>query len=232
MDNTKEIRGLLEKAKSEVFKRIPSELWGLIIQPIEEVLSLLPPVCKICKGSGRKPILKDSENAWVICPCQAPQCKVCKQIYYTCNPLNAEGVCHNCRQRRRPKCQAPATGEVEEFVKKARKYCNSVIEYAHFVKDNATEEKKEEITKRLYDLLFEGFEIITALSKQIEGFEAGAFGANEEAQIRDDRIKQLEKALKKLLSTFPETIPEGQEKLAFDIPGYIVEEARKILRGE
>lgn len=74
------------------------------------------------------------------------QCKVCEQIFYTCNPLNAEGICHNCRpescetcggsgrirgtpegayqsgevgMKPCPDCQAPA-GSVEEFIEETR----------------------------------------------------------------------------------------------------------------
>ncbi len=132
-----------------------SDLVPWVADLVEEYEALLPPVCSKYKGSRK---VYDARLGKGEIGKPAPQ---------------REFPCSTC--------QIP-TGEVEEFVEEARKYCNSVIEYAHFVKDNATEEKKEEITKRLYDLLFEGFEIITAQDKRIEVLKGFIkWGGREEA---------------------------------------------------
>ena len=40
----------------------------------------------------------------------------------------------------------------------------------------------------------------------------------------------LHQVAKKVLSCFPETIPDGQENVEFDIPAYIIEELREALK--
>ncbi len=57
-DKIKEAIELLGKAKKEVFEVVASEMVGLIIQPIEDALSLLKPPCQegefICEKCGEK----------------------------------------------------------------------------------------------------------------------------------------------------------------------------------
>jgi len=53
--------------------------------------------------------------------------------------------------------------EQTEFTKKAKEYCQSVIQFAQHVKDTVSKETKEEITEKLFELLFEGFSIINQL---------------------------------------------------------------------
>ncbi len=50
---------------------------------------------------------------------------------------------------------------------------------------------------------------------------------NRKLQSRLDKQAAIIKAAKKLLSCFPEVIPEGQDTVEFNMPGYVVEELRQ-----
>ena len=55
-----------------------------------------------------------------------------------------------------------------ESTKTARVYCNSVLEFAHRVVGEVSEETKDEITKKLFELLFEGFSLIDRKDQQVQ----------------------------------------------------------------
>lgn len=50
----------------------------------------------------------------------------------------------------------------------ARKYCKEIIKFARYTKDTVSEETKDKITKKLFDLLFEGFDLIEQLQAENE----------------------------------------------------------------
>jgi hypothetical protein len=88
-----------------------------------------------------------------------------------------------------------------ETTKKARAYCNSVIEYARFVKKNVSEKTKDKITKKLFDLLFEGFEIIEQQAKQHEEDENIYKQVAEQNDILIAENAQLQAKIDKLKET-------------------------------
>ncbi len=194
-DNTKEIRGLLSKI-------IGTDDRNKIIGTANQILSLLPPVCGECGGSGRKPREKH---------CSLGVC-IKKHDRITCHP---DGVqCEYYIPTESCSCQAPA-GEVEEFAKRLKDEAHTLQLY---------DEPKSRRGAFLYSGIYKACTHLTAQQKQIEGqrkdrldvlnlvsqwvakadelqakikgLEAGAFGANEEAQIRNDRIEQLEEERK------------------------------------
>ncbi len=93
-DNTKEIRGLLEKAIVCTTDNAP----------LKEILSLLPPVCSVCGGSGEV----DCQN------CKGQKRLSVRDIETEENYLQVCCLCKGKGKTPCPACQAPA-GEIEEF---------------------------------------------------------------------------------------------------------------------
>ena len=178
-------------------------------------------------------------SEYIPCPaCQAPAsgeagekpfvCKECGKTFPAFMQKEYQGHEDNCRATP----EAPA-GEVEmEFVEVAQKTvpgCKEgivlkpclVVERLKQACTHLTAQAKElklfrknfcEAHQPLPEDTYNGCYCCDAVAqaKQIEGLEAGAFGANEEAQIRNEQIQQLEAEKK------------GLEKFIIDWDGHVL----------
>lgn len=73
-------------------------------------------------------------------------------------------------------------------------------------------------------------EEIERLNKFIADNETILTSAHTDVERMKEYLDKILGLVKKLLSAFPKTLPDGIDTVSFDIPGYIVEELRQALQ--
>ena len=98
---------------------------------IADAKALLKP-CPMCRGSKRKPILKDSENAWISCPdCKDEPALEAHPLYEIAHTLENCCICYDVKMSEMP-CNPPKCTPVIQ----ARKLWRIILPPDHIAEAN------------------------------------------------------------------------------------------------